>query len=71
MLKYAVLVTLALVLSVSGALGLSRGADPAASSPPLVVLGPNATPAQAVAALEEQVRRVPGDHRAWADLGLA
>ena len=24
-----------------------------------------------MAALEEQVRRVPGDHRAWADLGLA
>lgn len=71
MLKYAALLTLALVLSISGALGLSRGADPAASSPPLVVLGPNATPAQAVAALEEQVRRVPGDHRAWADLGLA
>lgn len=71
MLKYAALLTLALVLSVSGALGLSRGAEPAASSPPLVVLGPNATPDQAVAALEEQVRRVPGDHRAWADLGLA
>jgi tetratricopeptide (TPR) repeat protein len=71
MLKYAALLTLALVLSISGALGLSRGADPAASSPPPVVLGSNATPAQAVAALEEQVRRVPGDHRAWADLGLA
>ena len=71
MLKYAVLLTLALVLSVSGALGLSRGGDTAASAPPVVVLGANATPAQAVAALEEQVRRVPGDHRAWADLGLA
>ena len=71
MLKYAALLTLALVLSVSGALGLSNDADPAASSPPVVVLGANPTPAQAVAALEEQVRRVPGDHRAWADLGLA
>ena len=71
MLKYAVLLTLALVLSVSGALGLSRNPDPAASSPPVVVLGADASAAQAVAGLEAQVRRVPGDHRAWADLGLA
>ncbi|GEP32683.1 hypothetical protein NSZ01_04510 [Nocardioides szechwanensis] len=71
MLKYVVLVSLALVLSVSGALGLSRDADTAASSPLAVVPGANATGAEAVAALEEQVRRVPADHRAWADLGLA
>ena len=71
MLKYAVLVTLALVLSISGALGLSRDAGTATSSPPVVVYGPGATGPQAVAALEDQVRRVPGDHRAWADLGLA
>jgi tetratricopeptide (TPR) repeat protein len=71
MLKYVVLVSLALVLSVSGALGLNRDADTAASAPLAVVPGANATGAEAVAALEEQVRRVPGDHRAWADLGLA
>lgn len=71
MIRYVALLTLALVLSLSGALGLSRGADTSASAPPVVVLGPNATPAETVAALEEQVRRVPGDHRAWADLGLA
>lgn len=71
MLKYAALLTLALVLSVSGALGLSRDTSTATSAPPVVALSPDATGAQAVAALEEQVRRVPGDHRAWADLGLA
>ena len=71
MFKYVVLLALALVLSVAGALGLTRNADPASSSPPVVVTGPNATSAQAVAALEEQVRRVPEDHRAWADLGFA
>ncbi len=70
MFKYAVLLVLALTLSISGALGLSRDTGAASSSPPVVV-GSGATSAQAVAALEEQVRRVPGDHRAWADLGLA
>ena len=43
MLKYAVLLVLALVLSVSGALGLSRDAGTATSSPPVVVAGPDAT----------------------------
>ncbi len=71
MFKYVALLALALVLSVSGALGLSRSADTASSSPPVAVPGANATSAEAVAALEEQVRRVPGDHRAWADLGFA
>lgn len=73
MLKYAVLVTLALVLSISGALGLGRDAGTAtsSSSSPFMVVGPGATRAEAVAALEDQVRRVPGDHRAWADLGFA
>ena len=75
MIKYVVLVVLALVLSVSGAIGISREPDPVGSTRPVVspVLGvdPNAYGAEAVAALEEQVRRVPGDHRAWADLGFA
>jgi tetratricopeptide (TPR) repeat protein len=71
MFKYVALLALALVLSVSGALGLSRNADTASSSPPVALPGANATFAEAVAALEEQVRRVPGDHRAWADLGFA
>lgn len=71
MLKYVVLLALALVLSVSGALGLSRDPGAATSSPPVVVFDPNATGIEAVGALEEQVQRVPGDHRAWADLGLA
>jgi len=71
MIKYAALVAVALVLSVSGALGLSRDAGTATSPPTVDVPGADATVAQAVAALEEQVRRVPGDHRAWADLGLA
>lgn len=72
MLKYVIVLALALVLSVSGALGLSgddRSASPTTGTP--LVAGPNATRAQAIAALEEQVRRVPGDHKAWADLGLA
>ncbi len=71
MFKYVVLLALALVLSVSGALGLSQAPDTASSSPPVAVLGADATSAQLVATLEEQVRRVPGDHRAWADLGFA
>jgi tetratricopeptide (TPR) repeat protein len=71
MIKYAALLTLALVLSISGALGLSRDAGTATSPATVDAPGTNATGAQAVAALEEQVRRVPGDHRAWADLGLA
>ena len=70
MFKYVALLALALTLSVSGALGLTHDVDTASSSPP-VVIGANATSAEAVAALEEQVRRVPGDHRAWADLGFA
>ena len=71
MVKYVVVLILAVVLSLSGALGLSRDPQPAASTVPVVVAGPNATSAQTVAALEEQVQRVPGDHRAWADLGFA
>jgi tetratricopeptide (TPR) repeat protein len=73
MLKYIALVGLALLLSISGALGLARDTEPAASSDtrPVRVLSSDATSAQAVDTLEEQVRRVPGDHRAWADLGLA
>ena len=72
MVKYVVALALALVLSVSGAIGLSRDAGTASSPDPVVVVaGPNATGAEALAALEEQVRRVPGDHRAWADLGFA
>lgn len=71
MLKYTILLVLALVLSISGALGVSQDTETATSSPPRVVPVANATGAQAVAALEEQVRRVPGDHRAWADLALA
>ena len=70
MTKYVVTVALALVLSISGALGLSQAPAPRNSSAPAVVAGPDAGTAQGVAALEEQVRRVPGDHRAWADLGL-
>lgn len=71
MFKYVTLLALALVLSVSGALGIGRDADTATSSPTLAVAGAINTPEEAVTALEEQVRRVPGDHRAWADLGLA
>ena len=71
MLKYTVLVALALVLSVSGALGLIRDAGTATRPPPWSCPATNPTPAEAVAALEDQVGRVPGDHRAWADLGFA
>src|SRR5687768_2579865 len=71
MFKYLLALGLALVLSLSGAIGLSRDSDTATSSGAVAVAGPNATPEQAVAGLEEQVRRVPTDHRAWANLGLA
>jgi tetratricopeptide (TPR) repeat protein len=70
-LKYLVALGLALVLSVSGALGLARDDGAATTSTPVVVAAPDATSAQVVASLEEQVRRVPGDHGAWADLALA
>lgn len=75
MLKYLVVIGLAAVLSISGALGLRS--DPAGTSsaaPAAVsglVLGQTADPATAVAALEERVRTLPGDHRAWADLAVA
>jgi tetratricopeptide (TPR) repeat protein len=71
MLKYIALVGLALLLSISGALGLSGDTDATTSRPSVVVAGSAGSEADAVAALEEQVRRVPEDHRAWADLSLA
>jgi tetratricopeptide (TPR) repeat protein len=71
MFKYSVLLVLALVLSVSGGLGLAQDPGTGTPSAAVVVPGSGATPAQVVAALEERVRRVPGDHAAWADLGLA
>ena len=71
MFKYVVALALAVVLSLSGAIGLSGDGETATSSEPAAVANPNATGAEAVAALEQQVRRVPGDHQAWADLGLA
>lgn len=70
MLKYVLTVTVALVLSISGAIGLSRPSPTTGTATtPVVMAGTSG--AEAVAALEEQVRRVPRDHRAWADLGLA
>lgn len=72
MLKYVALVVLALVLSTAGALGLVRGEPAPSSARPVVVRGANpATSAEVVAALQEQVARVPGDHRSWAALGFA
>lgn len=72
MLKYVALVVLALVLSIGGALGLVRDDLTPSSAQPVVVDGVNpASNAEVVAALKEQVRRVPGDHRSWAALGFA
>lgn len=71
MFKYVALLILAAVLSVAGGLGLSTDRDSVAAAPAVFVPSSEATPAQAVAALEAQVRRVPGDHVAWAELGLA
>lgn len=68
MTKYVVTLALAVVLSISGALGLSPDDAPRTSAPELVA---DLSSPDGVAALEEQVRRVPADHRAWADLGLA
>lgn len=70
MFRYLFVLAVAALLSVSGALGLARDSEPATSAEPVVV-APGATGSLAVAALEEQVRRVPGDHKAWADLGFA
>lgn len=75
MLKYVVLVFVALTMALSGALGLIRSSDQSAASPlaaaPDALLPSTRDPAAAVAALEAEVRRVPDDHVAWADLGLA
>lgn len=72
MLKYALVLGLAAVLSISGALGLASGPEPTSSALPTPVVALSDTdPADVVTALEERVRAVPGDHRAWADLALA
>ena len=68
---------LAVVLTVSGALGLAGGGDsPAVTG----TSGVDASAVQAgtgqdltatIEALQETLRRVPGDHRSWATLALA
>ncbi len=74
--KYVVLVSLAFTLALSGALGLIRDGGQSAASTvlgaaPEALLPSSVDPAAAVASLEAEVRRVPDDHVAWADLGLA
>lgn len=77
-MKYIVTVALALVLAVSGALGLASGPDPTAAEPARVdsadsaLIGAQTAEdvSQLVTALEGRVGRLPGDFEAWATLGL-
>lgn len=75
MIRYAVLLALAVLLAVSGGLGVvSSPPDDTTGSPRLVGTTADLTstdPTVVVAALEARVDRVPGDHRAWAGLGRA
>jgi tetratricopeptide (TPR) repeat protein len=78
MTKYVVVVATALVLTVSGGLGLVRGHGPvdgaaartAAGGAPLVA-APGQDLTSVIASLQEGLRRVPGDAPGWATLGLA
>ena len=76
MTKYVAVALTALVLFLSGVVGLTRGSDP----PPGVATASDdgalpATPGQdltsVIASLQEGLRRVPGDAPGWATLGLA
>ena len=68
---------LAVVLTVSGALGLARSSDSSdtprtsAVDPSIVQAGNGQDLTTAIESLQQTLRRVPGDHRSWATLGLA
>jgi len=77
MLKYAAVVVTALVLSVSGAVGLVRDDQPpgsdelTAAGGTALVAAPGQDLTSVIATLQDQLRRVPGDAAGWATLGLA
>ena len=70
---------LAVVLTVSGALGLAKTGDSAASDGlgavgadgRVVQTGTGRDLSATIATLQQTLRRVPDDHRSWATLGLA
>lgn len=77
MYRLIAVVAVALVLSVSGALGLARPGDPVGPAPSSGVQA--AAPVGAgeddlaglVGALQDRLRRLPADHAAWAALAVA
>src|SRR5689334_17281012 len=77
-MKYAVVIAVALVLSVSGAIGLVRTPDPGpspASSParaePASVTSSSGDLDAVTASLQQRLQQVPEDDRSWATLALA
>ncbi len=75
-MKYVVVIAVALVLSVSGALGLVRNQDDAPivtgqSADPAVVSAASGDLDDITAGLQARLRQVPRDDRSWATLALA
>ncbi len=78
MLKYVAVIAFALVLSVSGALGLARPDAPAratvagsAADPAALRAGASQDLTGTVATLQQRLRDLPADDPSWATLGLA
>ncbi len=77
--RLAIVIAVAFVLSVSGALGLVRGSDPESPPGPAPDTGAVAAAGRAdagdisamVGSLQDRLRTVPSDDRTWAALGLA
>lgn len=75
MRKYVLVLTISLVLAVSGGIGLSDRSDPPTTATAAAELrinpGDGRDLTAVITALEENLRRVPDDHVTWANLALA
>jgi len=72
--RFITLIVIALVLSVSGGIGIATYSDPQAapaSVPVPVVPAPGQDLTGTIEALQASLRRLPQDHTAWAGLALA
>ena len=73
--KYLIAVVIALVLSVSGGIGIATSPDPqqapVAAASPVAVPVPGQDLAGTIEALQGTLRRLPADHTAWASLAIA
>ena len=78
MYRLAVVAVIALILSISGGIGLIRDRDTTSASPPassgasvgLVTAG-STDIATYVTSLQDRLRRLPQDYEGWANLGIA